>query len=244
MTTDPQVSLLRSTPQPEKLVCECARNDYYDGDVSGEDYKDVMEEVDGGPLEEKERNLMKKLMLRGHWGVFEHPHFTFHFTVSRACMAQITRHRQATFDVQSQRYVDFSNKVVRTDFVYTEGITEEKITTREGVKEPEIEVSGRKTLLRNHYKSCVELYEYLVDNGVPKEDARSVLPNGIKVNVTMTVNARTVFHLIVMRGSGEAQAEIQRLADSIKEEMRTVMPRAIEIFEDNRQSIERQKLSP
>lgn len=59
-------------------------------------------------LEEKKRTLIVHLLQHGHYGPFEHPPATFAIEgMSRACMAQLTRHRHVSFDVQSMRYVAF-----------------------------------------------------------------------------------------------------------------------------------------
>lgn len=71
-----------------------------------------------------------------------------------------------------------------------------------------------------------------------------LLPIGTKVNVTSSMNVRAAFHIISMRGAGDAQAEIQELADGIREIIREQMPITTRIWEENRSAIERQRLSP
>ncbi len=241
-----EAKLLSITDDPEQLVCRCARNDYYPGKIWEDDFETVMENVTGDTLEERKHTLLKKLMLRGHWGVFEHPQMTLWFRVSRACMAQITRHRHVSFDIQSMRYVDFS----RTDPSSEEDIhfprtwDAEKVTAREGTRAIEMPVGERRELIEDTYEACVEAYNRLVEAGMPKEDARMLLPIGTKVNITASMNLRTAFHIVSMRGAGDAQAEIQELSDAIKDIMKENLPTAMRIWEDNESAIQRQRLSP
>lgn len=241
-----ETRLLSITPDAEELVCRCARNDYYPGKVWEDDFETVMESVDGTSIQKKKHNLLKKLMLRGHWGVFEHPSMSLWFRVSRACMAQITRHRHVSFDIQSMRYVNFSklDPTSEEDIHYPRTWDAEKVKAREGTRAITMSVDERRALIEETYSQCLEAYNDLVEAGMPKEDARMLLPIGTKVNITASMNLRTAFHIVSMRGAGDAQAEIQELADSIREVMDEHLPTAMKIWNENKTAIERQRLSP
>ena len=100
-----KITVLEATPDAEEVACRAARNDYMTDWVGGQDFDEVMESVEGDDLSEKKDSLIEHLMRRGHYGPFEHPHITFAVEgVSRITMAQITRHRHASFDIQSLRY--------------------------------------------------------------------------------------------------------------------------------------------
>lgn len=241
-----ETRLLSITSDAEELVCRCARNDYYPGKVWEDDFGTVMASVGGDTLGEKKHNLLKKLMLRGHWGVFEHATMTLWFRVSRACMAQITRHRHVSFDIQSMRYVNFSqiDPTSEDDIHYPRTWEAEKVKAREGTRAITLPVEERRRLIEETYTRCLEAYNELVDAGMPKEDARMLLPIGTKVNITASMNLRTAFHIVSMRGAGDAQAEIQELADGIREVMDKHLPTAMGIWNENKAAIERQRLSP
>lgn len=241
-----EIELLAMTDDPEELVCRCARNDYYDGKVYQDDFETVMDGVTGDTLEEQQRNLLKKLMLRGHWGVYEHPQLTLWYRVSRSCMAQITRHRHVSFDIQSMRYVDFSkiDPTSEEDILFPRTWDAEKVKAREGTRAIEMPVEERKALIEETYTQAVEAYNKLVDAGMPKEDARMLLPIGTKVNITSSMNVRAAFHIISMRGAGDAQAEIQELADGIRSILEERMPISMSIWNENQTAIQRQRLSP
>ena len=92
-----KVKLLAHTPEPEKLIAAAAKNCYSSSNIDN-----VLE----GLTEEKTENFVNMLSEIGHESPIEHVSFTFAIEgVSRSLLAQITRHRMASFSVQSQRYV-------------------------------------------------------------------------------------------------------------------------------------------
>lgn len=102
----PKVKLISHTPDPEKVVALAAKLCY-----SNEDPEKIYDSL----TEEEVSKYLKHLESYGHESPIEHASFTFLITgMSRSCLAQFTRHRVASFSVQSQRYIDFSNFNVAT----------------------------------------------------------------------------------------------------------------------------------
>ena len=92
-----KVSLIAHTPDPEKTCALAARTCY-----SGLDMETLRSRVD----EKDQADFLRRVVGSGHLSVLEHASFTFSIEgVSRALLAQVTRHRIASFSVQSQRYV-------------------------------------------------------------------------------------------------------------------------------------------
>lgn len=229
-----RVDPLNCTLDAEQLVLLAARNDYYSGYVGRDDYDDIMIAIEGDNMDEKEKNLIWKLLDRGHYGPFEHPQITFAIEgMSRSCMAQITRHRFCSFDVQSQRYCDFSSDSVEDSVVIPKSLTDPEHFSRElGLSEVDEELmNGFRTRYLDACEDQFALYESLVNAGVPKEDARFVLPEGTKVNVVVSMNLRTLLHIVNMRGKGDAQWEVRQLADIMKEVGQYWAPRTFEWYE-------------
>ena len=138
---------------------------------------------------------LKGAMDGGHESVLEHAVFTFSIEgVSRALLAQLTRHRIASFSVQSQRYVDMEN------FRY---VTPETIKADDDLLE----------LYDDLMDSVRRFYHEAVRCGIPKEDARFVLPNATCTKLMMTMNARELRHFFSLRMCNRAQWEIRELAD-------------------------------
>ena len=142
----------------------------------------------------------------GHTSVLEHAVFTFRVEgISRACLAQLTRHRLASFDVQSQRYVKLDDpELVIPDTILKSKYANEAISTM---------------------RYCMDLYRRLLAAGVPAEDARYVTPQAVPTKLIMTMNARELIHFFNLRTCNRAQWEIREMADRMLKICRKVSPR-------------------
>ena len=135
-------------------------------------------------------------MASGHESVLEHAVFTFRVEgISRVTLAQLTRHRLASFSVQSQRYV----KLEDPELVVPESI-------RTSVFAAEAESSMRYML---------NLYQRMVEAGIPAEDARYVTPQSVPTSLIVTMNARELRHFFTLRCCNRAQWEIRKLAEEM-----------------------------
>lgn len=217
------VQLLEATEHPERVICTAARNDYSSDFVGEQSFETTMETVAGETIEEKKRTLIDRLLGHGHYGPFEHAHATFAVKgISRSCMAQITRHRHVSFDIQSQRYVSFddvdlddvrSGEMVVvppsvSDVDWIGRNQQEGAVTDETVQE-------RERIFKESIVRSVEQYQRLLDLGLPPEDARFVLPIGSKVNMVMTLNVRMLMHVADMRAAADSQWEIRRMTEQV-----------------------------
>ena len=138
----------------------------------------------------------------GHMSVFEHASVTVLVEgISRACMAQLTRHRLVSFCVESQRYcrIDVDG---HDWYVMPPAFPDD---TEQTVYFPGA-----------MYDAACEYQEALA-SGIKPEDARYLLPEATKTNLVMTCNVRELFHLFDMRLDKSAQWEIRNLAVAIKE---------------------------
>ena len=115
---------------------------------------------------------------------------------SRVTTHQLVRHRAASYDQESQRF---------------------SAATREGVvTPPHIQSNGAAAkVYEEALKDIYAAYEKLVAAGVPKEDARYVLPNGIKTKIVMTLSARSLMHIVWQRTALQAQWEIRELVTTL-----------------------------
>ena len=198
---------------------------YMNGDI---------DEVDNvTKVEAKTRAFVEKQLSRGHFGLWEHPQITFAIKgVSRSLMAQITRHRHLSFDVQSMRYVDFSD----ADFITPASLHESTHVSRErGLSDLGDSTRDKwRGEYENHVDAAFDLYTSMVSAGVPKEDARMVLPIGTSVNITVSGNARSFLHLVNLRGKADAQWEIRELANEMLEELFVWMPYTFNWYDRNK----------
>jgi len=192
--TELTVRLLFYTPEPEDVIYRAIRVCYQE-DVGGEEASvDVR------------KNIIRKVIKRGHLSVIEHVSFTFLATgISRACSHQLVRHRLASYSQQSQRYVDF------------EGLR--------FVIPPSILKSGElKESYENFISESFRLYRSLRDSGIPQEDARFVLPNASSTSIVFTMNARELLHFLGLRLCRRSQWEIRELAIKMGEILSKVLP--------------------
>ena len=204
-----KVELLAYTPQPEKAVASAAKLCYSPVGIS---------ETREGLTEEKTASFVDMLAQIGHESPTEHAFFTFGIEgVSRSLLAQITRHRMASFSVQSQRYVaemDF-NFVVPPEI---DNIPEAKTEYLRAMEEDRIHYNNLTDILKKKHKEqfiSEGMDEKEADKKAEKkaiEDARFVLPNSCETKMIMTMNARSLYNFFAHRCCNRAQWEIRELA--------------------------------
>ena len=144
----------------------------------------------------KPESSLRHAVGSGHESVLEHTVFTFRVSgLSRAALAQLTRHRLASFDVQSQRYV----RINGVDLVMPESIRNSDFFTEAG----------------SLMEDVMNLYQRMVDAGIPCEDARYITPQAAPTTLVMTMNARELRHFFSLRFCNRAQWEIRQMADEM-----------------------------
>ncbi len=125
--------------------------------------------------------------------------------VSRVTTHQLVRHRVASYDQESQRF---------------SAATREGVITPPSVQSNEAAYKAYDEALKAVYAA----YEKMVAAGVPKEDARYILPTSIKTKLVMTLNARSLMHLVWQRTALQAQWEIRELAETLLSLAREATP--------------------
>jgi thymidylate synthase (FAD) len=235
-----EVQLLESTPEPERLICQAARNDYMEEFVGETPFDEIMSSIEGETLDDRKETLIRRLLDHGHFGPFEHPHATFAIKgISRSCMAQLTRHRHVSFDVQSMRYVSFDD-VDPADVregemvVMPPSVTDPDWVGRNqnaGSVDDET-AERREELFRETIENAFESYQELLEMGLPPEDARFVLPIGTKVNLVMSMNARMLMHVADMRAAADSQWEIRGMTEQVLDLAAEWCPITFEYYEE------------
>ncbi len=186
-----KVALIRHTLSPEETVALGARLCYSRATID-----DLTQRVSA----KDQSDFVQKIMGMGHESVLEHASFTFGVEgVSRVLLAQLTRHRLASFSVQSQRYVSYEN-----GFGY--------------IVPPKIEALGQeaKAEFERQMQQMHEWYcawqEKLGTGEGSNEDARFVLPGACETRLMMTMNVRELRHFFSLRMCSRAQWEIRAMA--------------------------------
>ncbi len=130
--------------------------------------------------------------------VLEHVVYMFEIEdCSRVTTHQLVRHRMASYDQESQRFSSAS---------------------REGFATPPTIQSNAEALkvYDQALKSAYEAFERMASLGIPKEDARYVLPHAIKTKLVMSVTARSLMHIVWQRTALQAQWEIRELVGKMR----------------------------
>ena len=148
---------------------------------------------------------LRAALASGHESVLEHVSFTFRIEgLSRAAMAQLTRHRLASFDVESQRYVKLEDV---------------RMVMPDSIARSEFLLEAEELLNRS-----MDLYKRMVAAGIPAEDCRYVTTQAVETNLIMTANARELRHFFRLRCCNRAQWEIRGVADAMLAICKKVTP--------------------
>lgn len=146
--------------------------------------------------------IMKSCYKSGHHSVLEFADFTFHIEgVSRALLAQLTRHRHCSFAVRSQRYCseDGFNYVIPHTIENNSKACERYIRSMQYIQEE---------------------YEKLQELGIANEDARYILPNACETILEVKMNGRELIHVMNERLCSRAQWEIREMCLMMKAQVK------------------------
>ena len=206
------VYLLTYTPNPEHSIAAAAKLCYSSSSIS---------DLRNNLTDEKAAQFVEMLSEIGHESPIEHASFTFGIEgVSRALLAQITRHRMASFSVKSQRYVrEGAFEYVTPPEI--ENIPEAKKIYEEIMAEDQKRYDALAEILKQqHIKTFLaEGKDEKTANRLAEkkaiEDARFVLPNACETQMVLTMNARSLMNFFRHRCCNRAQWEIKDVADQM-----------------------------
>ncbi len=216
-----KVKVIRYTENLEKLIAASAKLCYSSATVD-----DIFDNLN----DENTEKFLNMLLNMGHESPIEHATFTFAIEgVSRSLLAQLTRHRIASFTVKSQRYVK------EGQFEY--------VTPPEIKAIPEAEAKYIKSMedAQKYYNELADIlfdkhYKTFLNEGIDEksaknkaekkaiEDARYVLPNSCSTQLIMTFNARSLYNFFEHRCCERAQWEIRAMADEMLTQVKEVAP--------------------
>ena len=196
-----EVKLISCTPDMERIIAVSAGLCYsnHENDILNQRMSD-------GDV----YKLLNKIIDSGHESALEHGSFTFAISgVSRNLTHQLVRHRLASFNQQSQRYVSMNLQ----EYIIPPRIKNNETTLA-------FQYHEDKTISEKYYNTmemCFALYEEMISFGISKEDARYILPSSVCTNINMTMNCRELLHFLELRCCERAQWEIRELANKILE---------------------------
>lgn len=180
------VRLLYHTPDVERAVAAAARLCY--APVGAAELLETMSD-------EAVRKVLRTVITSGHHSALEHASHTFAIDgVSRAMTHQLVRHRLASYNQQSQRYVSYADEPC---FIVPPDVTADP---------------GRRSDFEAACSAAFAAYRALIDSGVAPEDARYLLPNATETKIVVTMNIRELLHFFELRCCKRAQWEIRAVA--------------------------------
>ena len=222
-----KVTLLTHTPMPEQTIAAAAKLCYSAAEI---------DKIYEGLTPEKTASFVEMLSEIGHESPIEHASFTFGIEgVSRSFLAQVTRHRMASFSVQSQRYV----KENMFEYVLPpeiESVPEAREEYIQAMEEDQAHYDSLTAILKEKHKKT-----FLAEGRPEKEanrlaekkaieDARFVLPNACNTKMICTMNARSLMNFFTLRCCNRAQWEIRDVADQM---YRLVYAAAPKLFQNS-----------
>ncbi|MBE6638140.1 MAG: FAD-dependent thymidylate synthase [Ruminococcaceae bacterium] len=216
-----KVELLAYTPNADKLVAAAAKLCYAQSDIDS-----LLDNL----TPEKTEAFLDKLMALGHESPVEHASFTFGIEgVSRTLLAQLTRHRLASFSVQSQRYVSKSgfSYIVPPEI---ENCPQARELYLAAMRRNAEDYDAIRNLLIDKHKSAYmaegkdEKQALALAEKKANEDARFVLPGACDTRIIMTMNTRSLYNFFKLRCCNRAQWEICEMAWQMLALVREVSP--------------------
>ncbi|MAH29388.1 MAG: thymidylate synthase (FAD) [Euryarchaeota archaeon] len=190
--------LISITPDAEKQIAYCAR-------VSSKNQEN-----------EKIAGLLRFCMNHGHFSIFEQAHMTVEVTTTPEISRQCLRHHSARFQEFSQRYQDATElggwvipNLRRQDDKNRQSSHDDLDPEFKSLMEQKINALFAQTF---------DLYQHMLDRGVAKETARSILPiGGTRTKFYMTMNLRDWIFYLKSRTHESTQLEHRMVANSVKD---------------------------
>lgn len=236
-----RVEVIAKTPNPQQVVYAAMHQDYSE--------ELVVADRANWPAEAKCGEIIVKRLLagdRGHFGPLEHPQITLNCGYfPHSVMQQVRTHRVGiSFDVQSNRYtgqriVDAAqgNRDIEEVF-YLRPVGE--YTDRQG-KRYDYNPEQR----QRDMQWCLEAakrYQQLITEGTSEEHARGIIPFDVRQHWVMSLNPRSLMHILDMRWKSDAQLEAQKLCELIWPHFQEWMPDVAAWYEKSR--LKKARLAP
>ena len=226
-----RVELLSATPNPQTVIYAALHQDYSS--------EFVHDEQDSFPSETKCGDIAVNRLLKSkrfHCGPLEHPQIVFNCGwFPHSTMQQVRTHRLLSFDVMSGRYtgqqicdVALGKEDVESVF-YLRPIG--TYTNRQGKHYEYTEVE--RNIDKDWVFSSCQRYWYKLSNGMSEEHARSMIPFDVRQHWVMSMNMRSLIHLLTIRGKKDAQLECQQLCELILPHFKAWAPEIYDWFYNN-----------
>jgi thymidylate synthase (FAD) len=169
------------------------------------------------------KKLIKYLIKHKHWSPLEMVSACIEIETTRDIARQILRHRSFSFQEFSQRYAD---PVKELDFIRRGARLQDPKNRQNSIDAASINVQDMWDMKQQEViKLCKEVYKWAIDEGIAKEQARAVLPEGMTVSrMYMNGTLRSWVHYIDLRSANGTQKEHQDIAIACAREITKIFP--------------------
>ena len=183
-------------------------------------YRSTAQTFDG--LTEK---FIRNLIKRGHESVLEHFSCTFKIICDRGVMAELTRHRLASFSIESTRYCDYASDKFGGELTF--------IKLCFGRDDFQQFLHGT-MWFESAIKKIENYYKCMRKENIPPEQARAILPNSLATTIVMTANLREWRHILKLRTDSKAHPQMRHVAGMILDIFKSKIPVVFEDIENGR----------
>jgi thymidylate synthase (FAD) len=169
--------------------------------------------------------LLKYLIKHQHWSPFEMVHMTLEIKTTRDISRQILRHRSFSFQEFSQRYAESESFDIRE--ARLQDVKNRQNSVEIDVTNPDLRETAEMWRMKQHevLKVSKDVYKWALDNGIAKEQARAVLPEGnTQTTLYMAGSLRSWIHFCKLRMGIETQKEHRIVAQQCWEHIKTHFP--------------------
>ena len=149
----------------------------------------------------EKKEFVRKLIKNGHTAMLEFVDITFCIVTDRGVMCELTRHRMASYAIESSRYCNYKDKDI--EFIKPVCLIEEYNDNFDTPYE----------LWLEHMKQSEEYYKHFISCGYSPQIARSVLPNSLKTEICVKMNMRSFRNFIQLRTAKTAHPDMQHIAN-------------------------------
>lgn len=169
------------------------------------------------------KKLLKYLAKHKHWSPFEMVNFVMEINTTRDIARQVLRHRSFAFQEFSQRYADPTKDL---GFVTREARLQDHKNRQNSIETDDKELETLWNEMQTYVRASAEnAYIWAIENGIAKEQARAVLPEGLTVSrLYMNGTLRSWIHYCQLRCGPETQKEHRELALSAWYELTKAVP--------------------
>ena len=162
------------------------------------------------------RKMVKALITRGHEAMLEHSQLSVKFICDRGVTHEMVRHRLCSFAQESTRYCNYSGDKFGNELTFIEPFFFKDNPTYY-------------SFWKDACQKCEDVYMYLISQGVPPQEARSVLPNSLKTEIVVTANYREWRTIFKLRCAKDAHPQIREVMIPLQKELAEKLPEVFDI---------------